>query len=331
MRKLFSGGMVTLAVGVVAFAGVADHVRCCPDTWLSRRFLPAIESPRGSLIGVVSGTIAYARANAPAPEPAGKLMAVPMTEECADEPLGPQVVEASEPIQVGTPALVANGEAPGPECGLAATGSLEACGLAAAVPPDPTLVPVPTLVPEETMTMPTCPDEDDSQKLCMPYAEEHGNPTDARSFFDAWFHWLKKDVGKEGDGDDPVEKLVPYDPTVAPEFPAEKESAAPMNPPKCEEDPNYHHQYPGCPYTGGCPYGEGRCPPEMKPEAAPVPKPKNKMKVQASPMSRTRKLRTLLDGGLDLKECHTDEIKLDTMECRPSDMRGVGFDPKAPF
>jgi hypothetical protein len=70
----------------------------------------------------------------------------------------------------------------------------------------------------------------------------------------------------------------------------------------------------------------------MKPEPAPMPsKPKHKLKVEAKPMSRSRPPRTLLDDGLDLKECHTNEIKLDTMECRPSDMKIVGFDPKAPF
>jgi hypothetical protein len=76
--------------------------------------------------------------------------------------------------------------------------------------------------------------------------------------------------------------------------------------PNCQEDPCYHRQYPGCPYTG--PY----TPPSVYPNQ-PMPAP-------ATP-SKPGKVKQLLLNWPDCTQQCPDPRSLDTMEYRPSDGR----------
>jgi hypothetical protein len=63
----------------------------------------------------------------------------------------------------------------------------------------------------------------------MPYAEEFDAPGGI-SLFGRWFGWTK--------------------PTTPPVDDCEEQELLFRFPPDCREDPNYHEQYPGCPFTG---------------------------------------------------------------------------------
>jgi hypothetical protein len=343
MRKLFWWSAGCVVAGVVAVSLAAHHISHYPDSWLGKCFIPAAREPARHQAGTAMAAAvesAVARLTQPgdqAMEINGKLRAQPMPEECAEAAPGPQFVEANEPIQVGGPGSPAgfNDSVPAeagtpaavvPGCPVPMPGGQEECE-----PAGPFMPPCPVCEPEDKLYMPPCPEDEDGKQMHLPYVGEGG---DMKEEFElptsVWFHWLLQKETPPKETKDRSEQLVPVTPGVAPETPEESEPAVPMNPPRCEEDPHYHHQYPGCPYMGGCPFG-GPCTPEMKPQEAPTLKKDKKKKVQAMPMSFSRKLRTLLDGGLEVKECHTDEIKLDTMECRPSDLKLAGLDPHAPF
>ena len=103
------------------------------------------------------------------------------------------------------------------------------------------------------------------------------------------------------------------------------------NPPNPEntnlqEDPNYHHQYPSCPYTGQCPY-TGHCPypyhynvpsvpyTETAPTPSEIAKPKKPVKTKPTKPAKPAKPVEKIDPMLDL-----ETFGVDTMECRPSDV-----------
>jgi hypothetical protein len=178
--------------------------------------------------------------------------------------------------------------------------------------------------------MPRCPEDSNSREMHMPYVDE--NRERALEFSPRGCTWFDLLLGTAGDylfgGKGHNEELIPAKPGVAPETPEESEPAVPRNPPKCQEEPGCQYQYPGCPFLEDFPCG-ATCPDSIKaPKAAPAKKPKKK--VEAIPMSFSRALRSLLDGGVEVKD---DDVpsRLDTMECRPSDLRLPGLDPHEPF
>jgi hypothetical protein len=99
-------------------------------------------------------------------------------------------------------------------------------------------------------TMLPCADEEDDPPATMPYAEPatvEGEKASASC-------------------DDHCQ-----DAAGQPGAAEESEAVHPATPPTCQEDPEYHHQYPGCPYSGVCPY-TGRCATDAPlPEEKPAP------------------------------------------------------------
>lgn len=86
---------------------------------------------------------------------------------------------------------------------------------------------------------------------------------------------------------------------------------------RLQEDPHYHHQYPGCPHSGStcCPY-TGRCYPdrpqsEMKPTVPPIVAKKKKKKDSSSQKRTSRKI--------SIPEATPTHPDIDTMEFRKSD------------
>jgi hypothetical protein len=80
------------------------------------------------------------------------------------------------------------------------------------------------------------------------------------------------------------------------------------------EDSSYHHQYPGCPYTGHCPYPYHYNVPPVQNPAPPQEKPVSKPEsMTAKPIGKKE---SFIKNGLELV-VHPD---VDTMECRPTDL-----------
>jgi hypothetical protein len=153
--------------------------------------------------------------------------------------------------------------------------------------------------------------------------------SDCESLLDLWKRILQDMVGGEsGDTHEQSEKI--------------NEGV----PPDCQEDPAYYHQYPGCPYSGGCPYGgcpPGRClTPPSKPEPKmDTPKADDKLyeikfieghlggdEPQAAPPSRAPEHKpssVLPNGGSEDVPAHPE---VDTTEFRPrEDAKKGEFDP----
>jgi hypothetical protein len=130
-----------------------------------------------------------------------------------------------------------------------------------------------------------------------------------------------------GEGN-PSPDIQDSNPPEAPNYTGDSNPPNPENT-NLQEDPNYHHQYPSCPYTGQCPY-TGHCPypyhynvPSVphtetvpQPEIAKPKKPaKNKPAQPVQPPAKPTKPVQKIDPMLDL-----ETFGVDTMECRPSDV-----------
>jgi hypothetical protein len=148
------------------------------------------------------------------------------------------------------------------------------------------------------------------------------------------------DLVKELLGDEPAEQVeVPAAPVqVAPEAGQQNgEEAQEVRPePKSgsgfREDPYYHHQYPGCPYTGQCPYPHHYNLPPVTPPAAP-----SKKGEKSSPHSHlildewhTVQWTQLQSAEAGIKNLmagvNAVHPEVDTMECRPTDLPDMDVD-----
>lgn len=121
--------------------------------------------------------------------------------------------------------------------------------------------------------------------------------------------------------------IGPKDEQVKPEAsPEESEAINEGEPPTCQEDVNYHHQYPTCPYMGGCPKS-GYCPVQTEPTPV-TPKKTRKHKVkQKEPVQPVKPAVPEAESGSEEQEPPTG---VDTMEYRKSDARKGEFN-KIPF
>ncbi len=112
----------------------------------------------------------------------------------------------------------------------------------------------------------------------------------------------------------------------------ESEAMHEEEPPPCQEDPAYQYQYPGCPFTGKCPFLDA---PGMRPNV---------------PLHENKRKKAILDPGFDPNSLHVPERlkrllpqagsaeeeegeplpepNVDTTEFRPSDAKPGEFDPQ---
>lgn len=109
----------------------------------------------------------------------------------------------------------------------------------------------------------------------------------------------------------------------------ESEPSYQEDPPAEEPDPAYHHQYPGCPYTGTCPYS-GKCAPPEPGEEQETPDadeehcPYCPGKGTGTTNRSSKKVEPQSDDSED-QEC-SEHQEIDTTEFRPSDARKGEFD-----
>jgi hypothetical protein len=354
MRKLYWWGAASLVAGAAAVYLVADHVARRPDSLLSRyvtmsmsrEFLfkkggtpPAVQAPNSlpavevvkEIHRVLNELVAaqdHQAAHAAATDAGG-----PLAADCPNLEAVPHLQEVNEPIRVDVPVEGAEdvpaAGAPGPN-GVVRAGYGKPAEVATPEECEHGAACVPPSAPEEpeaTMLMPRCGEEEGEAGLKMPYIEEDPElrGTDV-SPFSLWFSWLKLDAAKEGGPKKAAChgecELVP----AGPESPLPEGGSAV---PDCQVDPNYPHQYPGCPFMGGCCPQSGGCP-VARPEVDCPPPQKRKKVIKAHPTSLPKKEKS------SKRSRPTDEewggrCTLDTMEARPSDVKKTGFDPSDPF
>lgn len=174
------------------------------------------------------------------------------------------------------------------------------------MPPAATVLPGDGVVPA---FMSYCVDDQDSPSV-MPYALDADEPKaemptaeeSAVEFWKAFFKGSAPDCGKKGCPD----------------------AARPKNDgSECQEDPGYHHHYPGCPHSGYCPYSG-----KALPQAAPS---ESKTTPAAEPCCPKGCPEGCCPGKTGTPTKAKDEGKkgccpahpggLDTMEFRKSDLR----------
>ena len=146
---------------------------------------------------------------------------------------------------------------------------------------------------EVSHNMPKIVDEEQGPApTTMPYAKDGAEEDACQGFLSFWSSLFEGKSDEAGD----QEECAPQDAN---------------DPTRCQEDPAYHHQYPGCPYSGACPY-TGKCysptyttPKPNAEEESEDPSPKSKPSEPVKPPRSD-------DDGLS-------QPKLDTTEFRPSD------------
>jgi hypothetical protein len=324
MRKAFWCGAVGMIAGIAAVYGAAIYAERHPGSWFSHCLTKpvgesAVAAHTSSLIVNLGEAVASATGEVVpmTPRRSCKVECEAVAEECPNVCDNPPAVEATEPIQVTetddgstvsgcchTPEESEAGSQPQPECGA--------------------------VVPDEVV-MPVCPEENNGS-ASMPYADE-AKADDECSPFSTWFNWLRSPDKKPGmnEESDAIPQAEPQTPVMDPTYPPYPPGVDPVTPPgmpNCQMDPYHQHQYPGCPYMGGCPYGGSRCspPPVQEPTTSKINKKKKKKKLKLTPASLLRKVKK----GADAEELNAEERGVpgvDTMECRPSDLPAENKDP----
>jgi hypothetical protein len=144
----------------------------------------------------------------------------------------------------------------------------------------------------------------------MPHAEESETPASSDALFRFWQD-LFRNLSEESAGQEESEAL-------------DVDVPAP-----CQEDPVYHYQYPGCPFTGKCPFLDSpalRSDPSLREH-----KEKNRpMTPDFDPneLSVPERLKRLLPQAGSEEEELLPPPNVDTTEFRPSDARPGEFDPQ---
>lgn len=175
--------------------------------------------------------------------------------------------------------------------------------------------------------MPPCNDDEGEAPAVMPYVEDQDTASADKDCAD----YLKRTVNELRDRGKEIRDS---------DAGQEESEAGDEQEPPLEEDPAYHHQYPGCPHSGYCPYS-GRGPAD---DYEPVPPPKSEKKsaddaeesepaqptIQEKQHSKEDKNQAKHPNGGG--KCGSEECpahpEVDTMEFRPSDAHEGEFDPK---
>lgn len=113
----------------------------------------------------------------------------------------------------------------------------------------------------------------------------------------------------------------------------ESEAINEGEPPTCQEDPSSAHQYPSCPYMGGCP-SSGHCPVQMDPAPVTPKKTKKRKSKKEEPKPEPTKsavpAKPVVPEAESGNEEQEPQSEIDTMEFRKSDAQKDEFKP-GPF
>jgi hypothetical protein len=184
---------------------------------------------------------------------------------------------------------------------------------------------VPAAVPVEPKDEAANPEVPDWVKNPSEYpmVKPHGDHEESEEFYPIP---LGRDEMKKGGGSG-----VEYNPKSEATKPQgdheESEAINEGEPPTCQEDPSSYHQYPGCPYMGGCPSSD-HCPVQLDPMPVTPKKSKKHKAKKAEPTSEPVKP-VVPDVKSDSEE-QEPQTDVDTMEFRKSDAQKGEFKP-GPF
>jgi hypothetical protein len=215
----------------------------------------------------------------------------------------------------------------------------------------------PARIPEDDAGLAPADDNVEKLPLTMPYADEDDADVDAAGFgcacmtgffkqllqgseqckkerpacnglMESVVEFVRELLGQDGDAMEEAE--VPADPVQigpGPDGEEAQDSRALPNPNSgLREDPYYHHQYPGCPYSGPCPYPHSPVlPPVTKPsKKSNQPRPQSHLNV-----NEDRIMQWTTEAAFTSILNHPEGIvhpEVDTMECRPTDVPDLGTD-----
>jgi hypothetical protein len=141
------------------------------------------------------------------------------------------------------------------------------------------------------LIMPYCEDDEPDLAPVMPYAEDAPSETTTHwTFFSSILNFFRKPVAGSTESCEPPAGHAP----------------------DCQEDPVYHHQYPGCPYNGPCPKSSNVAPADKSSKhCAPFGEEMQESSPEAKATSDAKKLLKIGTGK---------KSNIDTTECRPSEI-----------
>jgi hypothetical protein len=275
MRKLIWGGAVLTLGGAVAVYCAARYASRNPDSWAGRcaRVASYLGTSYNPFLSVGHAARDHACCQMP-PLVANKPERQPRPAEAEE------ACDAPEPIEVP---FVEDPVDPIPENAPGGCGRQGEVGTPEAFEP-------PDLVMPGIVDIPGV----------MPYVPNAEADTDL-----GWFSWVHATLSEATYLDNSLVTQMPFagdENGMTQPMPSINEEI-----PNCQEDPNYHRHYPGCPYTG--PYS----PPSVYPNLPAAPTP------EATPPLKPKKVKRLLLNWIDLGEQCPVPRGIDTMEYRPSD------------
>lgn len=138
---------------------------------------------------------------------------------------------------------------------------------------------------------------------------------------------MDEDVLEDDDSaDEETSDLPPMDEEPMNPTEDQTEGRAPDQHP-ARQDSHYHHHYPSCPYTGGCPYPYHYNVPRVDPPAATAPAAEEQEPPAelVKPVTPVKKKKVMWFMGEFMS---INQPAVDTMECRPTDIHG---DVESPF
>jgi hypothetical protein len=322
MRQFIWAGVAAVVVSVTAVYLAADHAARNPDSWFGRCI--SMAAYVGGKCNPFAGLSAAAarRATSDAPPPVCQAVEEPNADaEPGEQPVPAEAEEASEPIELRpqpafimpfepdeTPAVPASEETPEPRFGA---------GEESEVPP----------------------------AVDAPAAQEQkAEPAAKGCNGKGYFSWFMGFFGSKGCG-----KCCEHQEAVTGDREAEQQETPPMaeeagnskelleywrslrssheQVPDCREDPSYHQQYPGCPYTG-CPCPDSPMPAMSTPVDSTTGKPLPIKKPVKTPAPVAPPKAPKQSSG-EVEQA-TPRPDVDTMEARPTDLEKDPF-AGAPF
>lgn len=365
MRSMFWLGCAVLVCAASFVYLAADFSGRHPDS-LAIRCARATQTVTVACNPVTALTAASVHAVQTVRELMGKtLLAAKETAQCGGCPHAPacRQTQARPPMEVIDLSLVSEPSSPTEGGQEEAELSMPVPVPTAEEPANPTETPAANAEDKDVpSTMPPAKEDGDESEDSAPAEMPYPQPNDdqepmpppmedlvreqldvaRQQVFELWFDLFQKSGENGSDAEPPAVTAAEAEEIPAPGAQEEAETMAPEPTADCPVDPNYHHQYSGCPYMGS----GSHCPPptpdsvparhrRKKMKASPIVDPKPDVEESEAPASdggvpfpMDRQPKTSRPENLgptpDDETSHHPEV--DTMEFRKSDAKEGEFD-----
>jgi len=329
MRKILWGALAVLVCSTVGIFAAGRYAAMHPDSSLGRwaQAVYQVAWRSNPLAAVKSAPASQDPIAAPGKPVPGACFPIPAPEIRVDEHQEPPLAEPGERVEVVETIVVDAGDDRPEQAPLPQPQAIR-------TKPPVNDFPTERALPEDSQEFDRLPE-------LMPYAddtdEQDGAPRDC-DCMNRFLSWLLGDsetkdcpacgsslvscvvdfvkdlFGEESNADQGVQ--APAEPQPAEEAQERRSDSNPASP-SFREDPNYHQQYPGCPYSGQCPYPHHFQVPKVSPPRPQKPAVKPGPNTEGNPG-----VSGLSPPGSRLLRQST----VDTMECRPADLAGADYD-----